>query len=194
MADATSTRSAATANTTTQCSSSPGRCTATCSLRSPSSARIRRDAPFFFGLRRPLLTAEAAAGLTRRYWSHMVRKHPPLRGRQWPYRTCDLGNDARPGADAAHARALRGHFAPPEEYYQQLEDASQGIDITKWLLWFAGAVIENNGKRRHLASHRQNAPALKPARKMNERQEKRCCGCLKLGPKASKVVSVQRTT
>lgn len=71
-----------------------------------------------------------------------------------------------------------------KEYYQQLEDASQGIDITKWLLWFAGAVIEAQRRTEaQLAFIIDKTRLLSSLQgKLNERQEKALLRMFEAGP------------
>jgi Fic family protein len=71
-----------------------------------------------------------------------------------------------------------------KDYYQALERASSGLDVTEWLLWFAAAAIESG--RRSLARIEfisSKAKLMTRAQgRMNARQEEAVLRMFEAGP------------
>src|SRR5262249_41259434 len=79
-------------------------------------------------------------------------------------------------------------LARRKNYYEALEAANKENEITRWLMWFAGIVIEAQRRTITLVEFLIDKTKLLDRLKgpLNARQERRCCACSAKARKISK--------
>jgi len=79
-------------------------------------------------------------------------------------------------------------LARRKNYYEALEAANKENEITRWLMWFAGIVIEAQRRTIALVEFLIDKTKLLDRLKgpLNARQERRCCACSAKARKVSK--------